>query len=58
MKFTPDPEIQFGTVAEIKAFQDRRLAETVGYLAGNSPFFIITHEIQPCSGRTQTFSFR
>ena len=40
MKFTPDPEIQFGTVAEIKAFQDRRLAETVGYLAGNSPFYM------------------
>ena len=40
MKFTPDPEIQFGTVAEIKAFQDRRLAETVGYLAGNSPLYM------------------
>ena len=40
MKFTPDPEIQFGTVAEIKAFQDRRLTETVGYLAGNSPFYL------------------
>ena len=39
MKFTPDPEIQFGSPDRIKAFQEARLAETAGYLAENSPFY-------------------
>ena len=34
-----NPEIQFATAAEIKAFQEAGLSETLEYLASNSRFY-------------------
>ncbi len=47
-----DPEIQYAPPAEIKSFQESLLAETLGYVAVNSPFYrrlFAQHGIDPRS---------
>ncbi len=39
MKHSYNPEIQYAAPAEIERYQAGRLAETVGYVAANSPFY-------------------
>ncbi len=39
MKRSYNPEIQYAAPAEIERYQAGRLAETVGYVAANSPFY-------------------
>ena len=37
--FTPHPEIQYASAAEIKTFQEERLREAISYAAAKSPFY-------------------
>lgn len=55
MIFKPDPGIQFRPEEQIKAFQEKRLAETVAYLQEKSPYYrrlFSEHDIEPSSVRT------